>query len=101
VTDVVLEFRRRLGIPVAKSLTLDDGFIVLLDYYEASKTGATGNLLRLRADGSLVWAVSRDARDLVTDVQWREGKLVAWTWGCYMITLDRSTGTVLESAFTK
>lgn len=53
------------------SLTLDDGFIVLLEYCD------------------------------VRDVQWREGKLVAWTWGCYMTTLDRSTGTVLESVFTE
>ncbi|HUE04990.1 MAG TPA: hypothetical protein VMR62_35900 [Bryobacteraceae bacterium] len=40
MTDVVAEFGRRLDIPVAKKLALDDDFIVLLDYYEASKCRA-------------------------------------------------------------
>ncbi len=40
--DVVAEFGRRLNIPVAKKLNLDGDFIVLLDYYEASKTHNSG-----------------------------------------------------------
>jgi hypothetical protein len=55
VTDVVVEFGRRTGIPITKSLALEDGFIVLLDYYETSKTDSLENLFRLDADGSVVW----------------------------------------------
>jgi len=101
VIDVVAEFRRRLNIPVAKALALGDDFILLLDYYEASKAHQYRNLSHISADGALVWTISLAANDLVTNVEWRGESLVAWTWGCTMITVDKSTGTVLDSAFTK
>ena len=99
--DVVAEFGRRLNIPVAKKLTLDDDFIVLLDYYEAQKTHKSGNLFRVSADGAIVWTIGEAANDVITNVEWRAGKLIAWTWGCTMINIDPSTGTVLDSVFTK
>ena len=101
MTDVVAEFGRRLDIPVAKKLALDDDFIVLLDYYEASKAHQYGNLFRISADGALVWTISLAANDMVTNVEWRAGNLIAWTWGSSMITIDKSNGTVLDSVFTK
>jgi hypothetical protein len=101
VIDVAAEFGRRLNIPVAKKLALDDDFIVLLDYYEASKTHQHGNLFRISADGALVWTISLAGNDMVTNVEWRTGSLIAWTWGCSMITIDKSNGTVLDSVFTK
>jgi hypothetical protein len=81
---------------------MGDDFVVLLDYYEASKAHIYRNLFRLRPDGSLVWTINAaEAHDVVTDVQWRDGNLVAWTWGCYMLTIDKSTGVTLASVFTK
>jgi hypothetical protein len=101
VIDVVAAFGRRLNIPVAKALALGDDFIVLLDYDEASKAHQYGNLSRISADGALVWTIGLAANDVVTNVEWRGENLVAWTWGCTMITVDKSTGAVLESVFTK
>jgi hypothetical protein len=100
VADTVAEFGRRLNVRVAKTLALGDDFIVLLDYCQAPRE----NLFRLRADGSVVWTISQPpAMGAVVDVQWRYGRhpLTAWTFGCYMITLDESTGIILESEFTK
>jgi hypothetical protein len=82
VIEAVAEFGRRLNIPVAKTLAMGDDFIILLDYYEASKTHLNGNLFRVSADGLLVWTVNVATDDLVTNVEWRDGKLIAWTWGC-------------------
>ena len=95
------EFGRRPSIPVAKTLALGDDLIVLLDHHEASKAHVKENLFRVTGDGLHVWTLSVAVDDLVTDVEWRDGKLIAWTWGCCMITIDQSTGTVLESVFTK
>jgi hypothetical protein len=103
--DVVTEFGRRLNIPVAKTLALGDDFIVLLDYHEASKAHQYGNLFRISADGTVVWtmgvAANDPVNDLVTNIEWRAGNLMAWTWGCAEITIDKSTGAVLASVFTK
>jgi hypothetical protein len=112
--DVVAEFGRRLNIPVAKTLALGDDFIVLLDYYAASKAHQYGNLFRISADGTVVWTIGVAANDptpapeayplsydTVTNVEWRAGNLMAWTWGCAEITIDKSTGAVLASVFTK
>jgi hypothetical protein len=102
VDDVVAEFGRRLNAPVAKSLPVDADLIVLLGYYTASQTDILRNLFRLRADGTVAWTISqRDAMGIVTDADWRDGKLVAWTWGGYMLVIDEHTGKVLDSVFTK
>ena len=111
--DVVAEFGRRLNVPVAKTLALGDDFIVLLDYYEASKAHQYGNLFRISADGTVVWTVvwtfgvtggvaaNDPGYDMVTNIEWRDGNLLASTWGCATLTIDKSTGAVLNSAFTK
>jgi hypothetical protein len=103
--DVVAEFGRRLNIPVAKTLALGDDFIVLLDYYEASKAHQYGNLFRISSDGTVVWTIGVAANDpgydVVTNVEWRAGNLLASTWGCATLTIDKSTGAVLDSAFRK
>jgi hypothetical protein len=39
--------------------------------------------------------------DIFTDVDWRDGHLVAWTWECFKITVDQETGKPIEVLFTK
>jgi hypothetical protein len=106
--DVVAEFGRRLNIPVAKTLALGDDFIVLLDHYEASKAHQYGNLFRISSDGTVVWTVvwtfgvtaNDPVYDMVTHVEWRAGNLLASTWGCATLTIDKATA-VLDSVVTK
>jgi hypothetical protein len=38
---------------------------------------------------------------MFTDVDWRDGRLIAWTWESSMITVDPNTGRVLISAVGK
>lgn len=102
MTDVAEEFGRRVKIPVAKALAVAEDFIVLLDYDGASQAHLDSNLFRLRADGTIQWAACLPVSgDLVTNIDWRDGRLIAWTWDCRMMTIAPSNGTVVESVFTK
>ncbi|HZO53492.1 MAG TPA: hypothetical protein VFB63_12320 [Bryobacteraceae bacterium] len=100
--DAIERLRRSINIPVQKAIDVEDGFIVVLDYYEAGKLGVWENLLRIRADGSVVWKLcTPSSSDMFTDVAWLDGKLVAWTWECFMVTIDVASGRILQSVFTK
>jgi hypothetical protein len=85
---------------LAKTLALGDDFIVLLDYYEASKAHIYENLFRISANCAIMWTMSLTGNG-VTKVESRGGNLFAWTWGTCMIRVDKSTGTVVDSVFTK
>jgi hypothetical protein len=90
------------GVRVSKVLPCEDDYIVLLDYYGASQARLWANLRRLRSDGGVVWAASTPSpSDMFTDVEWYDGRLTAWTWECFMITVDPKTGRLLEKVFTK
>ena len=52
--------------------------------------------------GTVVWAASAPgSSDIFTDVAWRDGRLVVWTWECFMITVDSETGKPVDTLFTK
>ena len=90
------------GIDVSKTLPCSDGQVVLLDYYQASQSKIWANLRRLTSTGELVWAASApNPGDLFTNVDYRDGRLVAWTWEGFMITIELATGKPLEAIFTK
>ncbi len=60
------------------------------------------NLFRLRADGTVAWTISQpEAMGVVINIEWRYGRLAAWTFGCYMLVIDARNGRVLNSVFTK
>ncbi len=102
MADGITDFARKLRVPVSETLSIGADFIVLLDYSEASRARIGGNLFRVRADGEVVWTISLpDASDSITKVQWRDGKLIAWTWWGHMMVVDASDGAVLETVFTK
>jgi hypothetical protein len=93
---------RATGVRVSKALPCGDDHIVLLDYYQASQSRVWANLRRLKSNGDVVWAASTpSSSDIFTEVDWRDGRLVAWTWECFMITVDQETGRPIEVVFTK
>jgi hypothetical protein len=90
------------GVRVSKVLPCEDDYIVLLDYHDASKARLEANLRRLHSDGSVVWAATTpNSNGMFTDVEWRDGRLTAWTWEGFIITVDPRTGRLLEKVFTK
>jgi hypothetical protein len=93
---------RATGGHVSKTLPCGDDQIVLLDYDQASQSKLRANLRRVNPAGALVWAASAPgSSDIFTDVAWRDGRLVAWTWESFMITVDQETGKPVDVLFTK
>ena len=100
--DIADVHARATGVRVSKALPCGDDHIVLLDYQEASQSKVWANLRRVRPTGDIVWAASTpSSSDIFTNVDWRDGRLVAWTWECFMITVDQETGRPVEVIFTK
>jgi outer membrane protein assembly factor BamB len=102
MVDIVDLQERATGVHVSKTLPCGDDHIVLLDYDQASRSKLRANLRRVKSDGTVVWAASAPgSNDIFTNVAWRDGLLVAWTWECFMITVDQETGKPVEVLFTK
>jgi hypothetical protein len=100
--DIAELHQRATGVSVAKVLPCEGDYIVLLDYHQASQVRLWANLRRARSNGDVVWAASTpSSSDMFTDVEWRDGRLIAWTWECFMITLDPGTGQFVEKVCTK
>jgi hypothetical protein len=93
---------RATGVRASKTLPCGDDYIILLDYYQSSQAKLWANLRRVRATGEVVWMASApSSSDIFTDVDWRDGRLVAWTWECFMVAVDHDTGRPGEVVFTK
>ena len=93
---------RATGVRVSKVLPCGDDHIILLDYFQASQSRVWANLHRLKSTGAVVWeACTPSSSDIFTDVDWRDGRLVAWTWEGFMITVDQETGRPVEVGYTK
>ena len=93
---------RTTGVHVSKTLPCGDEHIVLLDYYQASQSKLWANLRRVNSAGTLVWRASAPgSSDIFTDIAWRDGSLVAWTWEGFTITVDQETGKPIDVIFTK
>jgi hypothetical protein len=102
MADIVDLQERATGVHVSKTLPCGDDRIILLDYYQASQSKLWANLRRVNSAGAVVWAASAPgSSDIFTNVDWRDGCLIAWTWECFMITLDQETGKLIEVLFTK
>jgi hypothetical protein len=93
---------RATGVRVFKTLPCGDDCIILLGYYEASQTKLRANLRRLKMTGEVVWMASAPgSSDIFINADLRGGRLVAWTWEGFMMTVDHDTGRVDEAVFTK
>jgi hypothetical protein len=100
--DIADLHERATGVRVSKALPCGDDHIVLLDYYQAAQSSVRANLRRVKSTGDVVWAASTPSScDIFTMVDWRDGRLVAWTWEGFMITVDQETGKPIEVVFTK
>jgi hypothetical protein len=81
--------------------------VVLLDWMDRPPGIEAGhpyqNVLRIRADGSIVWRAELPSGETVksfTATSWDEGKLIAQAWS-HRCVLDPETGHILETTFTK
>jgi len=100
--DIAELHERATGVRVCKTLPCGDDYIILLDYYEASQAKLRANLRRLKMTGEVVWMASAPgSSDIFINVDLRGGRLVAWTWEGFMMTVDHDTGRVDEAVSTK
>jgi len=79
--------------------------IVLIDW-GAFRGGSFQNLLRVRANGSVVWRAALPTGQVNGDayvaVRWGpEAQLIANTWSTNLVRLDLESGRILDSIFTK
>lgn len=100
--DIADMHERATGVRVCKVLPCKEDHILLLDYNRASQSGVWANLRRVRSTGDVVWAISAPhSSDILVDVDWCEGRLVARTWGCFRVAVDEEAGRVIEVLFSK
>lgn len=59
---------------------------------------AFSNILRCRLDGSIVWQAELPAtsNDVYTNVEWKDGKLHAFSRSCSSVLLDENTGKIVS-----
>jgi len=93
------------GPEIEAEIFLADGDRILLFRYKAGGPKTQDNLVRMRADGGVVWKAeplepsagdSWVAVEMVPD----EG-LVANSWSCWRVRLDPATGVSIDKEFTK
>jgi len=97
--------------PVSVSLLPgSDDAVVLLDVESGPRNPLGGlkkwpNLVRVRADGTVVWRASAGQNsgegDWWVAVDVKGDILQANTWSCHQCHLDPESGSVLSSVFTK
>jgi hypothetical protein len=87
----------------ASSIPGSEHGLALYDYYRPRKrSGPFQNLVRVQADGSIIWRASLPTGDDTYTAAEMDGeKLVAWSWQCYRVQIDIETGRILEQTFTK
>jgi len=62
------------------------------------------NLVLVNANGAIIWIAElpkNTGPDCFLSVKVENGAVVANTWSCYALTLDISSGKILEQVFTK
>jgi hypothetical protein len=72
--------------------------IVLLDWRgKATPTQGFRNVVRLRADRSVIWTAPvpiPGSGDFYTDIQWTSNGFGAYSWSAYGVSLDPLTGQI-------
>ena len=86
------------------NLPAADGSIVLYDWMRPGKHSARNieNLVREDASGNTVWSAKlpqEGPSDSFTNVRLEGDKLIAWTWSCWMVSVDIETGVVTRISF--
>jgi hypothetical protein len=91
------------GAPVKCALVVNhgDNCIILLDP-DSSEKPRFENLFCLARDGDIVWTASLpETRDTFVELRFRGEQVVANSWSAFLLTIDPSTGSVLNCEFTK
>jgi hypothetical protein len=86
----------------ALSVPGSDDRIVLFEYPEGD--GDSRNLVRMTSEGHVVWRAELPdpgSNDAYVEVRWRDGRLTANSWSCFLVELDPDTGQLLSATFTK
>lgn len=67
--------------------------IIMLQYDEAFP-----NILRCRLDGSIIWQAELPTKsnDVYTNIEWKDGKLHAFSRSCVSVILDENTGKIVS-----
>ncbi|WP_256749310.1 hypothetical protein [Mesorhizobium sp. Mes31] len=77
------------------------GSIMLYDYMAKDMKDGR-NLMRVDADGNILWkALPPTTQDCFTGMNWDGETLTANTWSCYRVTVDLQNGDVTVLFFTK
>jgi hypothetical protein len=90
---------------VEAEISLAGGDRIVLFRYEAGGPKTQDNLVRIRANGAVVWEAAPpepSAGDSWVAVEWvpDEG-LVANSWSCWRVRIDPATGESIDREFTK
>jgi hypothetical protein len=91
------------GAPIKRAVPSEDGnYCILLLDPDANNGRSFENLLCVDRTGNPVWTAKLpETQDVFVDIALTREGLQAWTWSCFMILLDRSTGAELKRVFTK
>jgi hypothetical protein len=90
------------GMKVAAASPIDDTRCLILLDRMASKQEIFENLLCVERNGDVVWkAKLPEQPDSFVEFELTPNGLRAWTWSCWMLTLDLATGKILERQFVK
>lgn len=91
------------GMPIKRAIPINKGAgcILLIDP-DSSNRAAFENLLCIDVNGQSTWiAVLPTSTDAFLDVSLSSEGLVAHTWSCMKIFLDKNSGSEINREFTK
>jgi hypothetical protein len=97
-------WRSNFEFPVSKIVPLDqaEGCLVMFDYAAKGSPFTFENLLRIAPDGTIQWTAQLpQSHDSFTAVSIRDGRIVAQSWSCFLVEIDRTTGRIVEKTFCK
>jgi hypothetical protein len=71
--------------------------IVMLKYITSFN-----NVIRCKSDGTIVWQAElpTPSNDVITNIEWKDHSLVAYSRSCMAVTLDVETGKILPTKGT-
>ncbi len=79
-------------------------FIQLIPYDSLGTPKHFQNLSRCLTSGEEVWVAdlpTRSENDAYVDAQLEGERVIAWSWSCYRVELNISSGCIENSTFTK
>jgi hypothetical protein len=92
-------------VDVEAEISLSDGDRIVLRKYKVGGPKTQDNLVRLHANGALVWEAEPPepgAGDSWVAIEWvPDDGLIANSWSCWRVRIDPATGQAIDKEFTK